>query len=73
MAAKRTPKKPTKGTPEQRSAAHARAQECAQKIAKILAEMECSIVPALNSELVGETGQKVLLWATYGVIPNVVE
>jgi len=84
MAAKRRTKKATPtpedqapelidGTDEQRADAACRAKECGQEIAEALAKYGCNIVPILNSELVGQSGQKVLIWATYSVIPMVVE
>ena len=63
---------PIRGSDEERQEAANRAQECAQAIAEILNDYSCSISMQLNSEAVGQSGSKIQIWSTYGVVPNVV-
>lgn len=56
---------------EDRAEARKRAQECAAEIAEVLARFECSILPFIaEPEPVGRDGSKLIIQASYGVVPN---
>lgn len=62
---------PTPETPEgHERAARMRAERCGREVAAVCERHNCRIVPFLNQpEPVGD-GSKVLLSASYGIIPN---
>jgi len=65
---------PIKATPDQQAEARARADACAKEVAAVLTKHSCNIVPMLASEGVGQgPGMKLLLSATYGILPTVAE
>jgi hypothetical protein len=56
-------------TPQQE--AQQRAHECGQRIQQLCADYRCRIVPFLRApEPVGVDGSRMLIQASYGVIPD---
>jgi len=60
--------------PEDRAAARARAIACGEEIAAVLKKHSCRIMPYIGEpEPVGRDGSKLIIQASYGIIPDVVE
>jgi hypothetical protein len=56
-------------TPQQEAAG--RAQQCGERIQQLCTEYRCRIVPFLRApEPVGVDGSRMLIQASYGVIPD---
>jgi hypothetical protein len=59
---------------KQRDEAKERAEQCHREVQDVLAKYACRIQPMLTQEAVGNgPGMKVMLGATYGILPEVVE
>jgi len=65
---------PANETEAMREEARQRAVECSGEIEDVLRRFQCRIQPMLTSEPVGTgPGMKMLLGATYGILPEIVE